>query len=92
MNKSIPLSDIINSPVNKDRGEVSAKTFMDAINGKPDVINYASGKMKVHIEIEKAERDGSLSITADIDNQQDLEAFHAKYEKYMPRKKWLGLL
>lgn len=91
MNKPLHVSDIINSPVNKDREEVSAKTFMDAMNGHPATIP-STGKMKVHIEIEKAERDGSLSITADIDNQQDLEAFHAKYEKYMPRKKWLGVL
>ena len=66
--------------MNKDREEVSAKTFMDAMNGHP-VNTPSTGKMKVHIEIEKAERDGSLSITADIDNQQDTQQYLSQMVK-----------
>ena len=104
MQKPIPLNDILNSQVNKEREEVSSKTFMEALNGKkkvdlqvPDFVPREPaqnpGTMKIHIEIERTARNGdSLSVTADIDNQSDLAAFHETYRGYLPRKKLWGLL
>ena len=98
MTKPIPVFDIINSPVNKEKQSISAETFMNAINGKsnatqePAAQQYAGG-MAVHIEIERTARNGdSLVIKADISNQEDLAAFHETYRGYLPRKKWLGIL
>jgi urocanate hydratase len=93
----ILLKDIQNSTVNKESVEVSAQQFMKALNGEkspaPAPEPAAVGTMKVHIEIERTARNGdSLSVTADIDNQSDLAAFHETYRGYLPRKKLWGLL
>jgi 16S rRNA U1498 N3-methylase RsmE len=50
-----------------------------------------SSSMKVHIRINKRTHDMTLDVEADITNQEDLDAFHEKYEHMMPRKKWLGI-
>ena len=97
MNKPLHVSDIINSPVNKDREEVSAKTFMEAINGKnkeiPEPVQQKPDSMAVHIEIKRIATNGDyLVVKADIRNQGDLAMFHETYTGYLPRKKWLGVL
>ena len=97
MQKPIPLEDILNSPVNKDREEVSSKTFMEAMNGKqtaiPELAVQKPDSMAVHIEIKRIATNGDyLTVKADIRNQNDLAMFHQTYEGYLPRKKWLGLI
>jgi hypothetical protein len=92
MQKPIPLSDIVNSPVNKEREEVSSKTFMEALNGKSNTVREPD-TMNVHIEIECIAPNGnSLMVQADINNQNDLAMFHKTYGGYLPRKKWFGLI
>jgi hypothetical protein len=98
MNKAIPLLEIVNSPVNKDWGNVSAKTFMEAINGKTSAGPEPAGQQKpdgmaVHIEIKRIATNGDcLVVNADIRNQNDLAAFHETYCGYLPRKKIWGLI
>lgn len=100
MGKAINLQEIINSPLNKERQEVSAKTLANAMNGKKEEFKMEyefperpcdRGSMKVHIEIYKFDKGTTLDITADIDNQEDLGYFMEKNRGYMPRKKFLGL-
>jgi hypothetical protein len=51
-----------------------------------------STSMKVHIRINKRTHDMTFDVEADIDNREDLDAFHEKYGHMMPRKKLWGLL
>ncbi len=81
---SIPLNDIINSKVNQPQEVVRSKDFAKLTSSQPT--------MKVHIEIDRSNVNGSFSIKADIENQDDLAKFHSMYGDYMPRKKWLGLI
>ena len=75
---AIPLSDILNSKINKPQEQMSTRELSDALS---------KGTMKVHIEISSSGASGdTLDVTADIDNQADLDAFHAKYERFMPEK------
>ena len=81
----IPLKDILNSKINAPREEVSSKDFANIL--KPT----AAPGMSVHIEISRTDANGDISINADITTQEDLEGFMLKCEKYMPRKKWMGI-
>jgi hypothetical protein len=78
---AIPYKDILNSPLNKQKEEASAK---DIFNNKPAV-------MSVHIEMSRTGANSEITITADINNQADLEGFMDKCREYVPRKKWLGV-
>jgi hypothetical protein len=78
---AIPLNSILNSPLNKQKEEASAKDFF---NTKP-------AGMSVHIELSRTDADGEITISADITTQADLEGFMDKCREYVPRKKWLGV-
>jgi hypothetical protein len=78
---AIPYADILNSPLNKKQEEANAKDFF---NAKPN-------GMTVHIELSRAVTDGEITITADINNQDDLAGFMDKCKGYIPRKKWFGV-
>jgi len=80
----IDIKDILNSKINAPREEASSKDFANILKPTP------SG-MSVHIEISRTDANGDISITADITTQADLEGFVEKCERYMPRKKWLGV-
>ena len=84
MAPSINLKDILNSKVNAPKEEANAKDW----NFKPSV----PPGMTVHIELSRTVTDGEITITADINNQADLDGFMEKCKGYMPRKKWLGLI
>ncbi len=78
---AIPYKDILNSPLNKQKEEASAKDFF---NNKP-------AGMSVHIELSRTDDHSEITITADITTQADLEGFMEKCREYVPRKKWLGV-
>ena len=80
----IDIKDILNSKINAPREEASSKDFANIL--KPT----AQG-MAVHIELSRTVTDGEITITADINNQADLEGFMDKCKGYMPRKKWFGV-
>jgi hypothetical protein len=81
----IPIKDILNSKINAPREEASSKDFANIL--KPT----AAPSMTVHIEISRTVTDGEITITADINNQADLDGFMLKCKGYMPRKKWFGI-
>lgn len=81
----IDIKDIINSKINAPREEANAKDFAN-------IMNPQKTGMTVHIEISHTDANGDISINADITTQEDLEGFMLKCEKYMPRKKWLGII
>jgi len=81
----IDIKDILNSKINAPREEASSKDFANIL--KPT----AAPGMTVHIEISRTVTDGEITITADINNQADLDGFMEKCKGYMPRKKWLGI-
>jgi hypothetical protein len=78
---AIPLNSILNSPLNKQKEEASAKDFF---NNKP-------AGMAVHIELSRTDDHSELTITADITTQADLEGFMDKCREYVPRKKLWGV-
>jgi hypothetical protein len=82
----IPLKEILNSKINTPREEASSKDFANIL--KPT----AAPGMAVHIELSRTVTDGEITITADINNQADLDGFMQTCKGYMPRKKWLGLI
>jgi len=81
----IDIKDILNSKINAPREEASSKDFANIL--KPTV----PPGMTVHIEISRTATDGEITITADINNQADLDGFMEKCNRYMPRKKWMWL-
>jgi hypothetical protein len=84
---AIPINDIRNSPLAKEREEMDASTLNDAMNGK------ASKGFTFHIEINALASEGNtMHISADIDNQDDLAKIHQMYERYMPRTGFLQKL
>ena len=91
MAPTINLKEILNSPFNKPREEISSRDvtpYIDLSNA-----DMKKGTMRVHIEIDH-NRGGAdaLFVEADIDNPHDLKAFNEQYGKYMPRKKLWGIL
>jgi len=82
----IDIKEILNSKVNAPREEASSKDFANIL--KPT----AAPGMSVHIELSRTVTDGEITITADINNQDDLAGFMDKCKGYMPRKKWFGVL
>ena len=91
---TIHLNDILNSPLNKPVQTVDSRVVAEMIGAPiPESVTLpATGKMHVHIEIEKETKDGDVYIKADIDNQDDLDQFLYKCRDYLPRRKLWGIL
>jgi len=91
--KTIHLDDILNSPFNKPVQNVDSKVVAEFMN--TPIPNHVSlpptGKMHVHIEIEKITKEVEMFIKADIYNQDDLDQFLYKLKDYLPRKRLWGL-